>query len=196
MNRRSSDNTDPRLEQAALYYAGALTTDEAAQFEIQLRQADDDFLADCLELESVAVEFAGSIAAVPPPPGTRDKLLQRAGDPRLRSDSPELERAGIFVRLHNEQDWQDHRVPGIRVRQLYVDRERNTQTVLMRCAPGAKFPHHVHRGAEESLVLEGDLRIGDLVLHPGDYQRCEPGSHHLEQTTETGCLLLIITSLN
>ena len=45
-------------------------------------------------------------------------------------------------------------------------------------------------------MLEGDLHIGEDVMHPGDYQFAPAGSRHGVQSTEHGCLLLITSSLN
>lgn len=191
-----NDDADSRLEQAALYYAGALTPDEATQFERLLRTADETFRKYCRELEALSVRLVGSAATVPPSADSRAKLLQRAAMSSQRSDSPELGQHGIFIRRHSDLDWQQHRMPGVQVRYLYIDHERNTQTILMRCAPGVRFPQHQHRAAEESLVLEGDLRIGDVILGPGDYQRCAPGSLHPDQSTQTGCVLLVTAPLN
>ena len=63
-------------------------------------------------------------------------------------------------------------------------------------APGVSYPRHEHTSTEETLVLEGDLRCGDLILRPGDYQRAEAGSIHEEQHTEEGCLVLAISSIS
>lgn len=198
MNSRPlpNDEADPYLEQAALYYAGALTADEAVQFETLLRNADETFRKYCRELEALSVKLVESAAAFAPPPDQRAKLLQRAATHPPRSDIPELEQQGIFIRRHTDLDWQPYRVPGVRIRYLYIDHERKTQTIMMRCEAGVRFPQHQHLGAEESLLLEGDLHIGGVVLGPGDYQRCAPGSLHPEQSTETGCLLLITVPLN
>lgn len=173
-------------------------------FESMLQRGDPEFLAECRKLANVAADLAKAMPAVPPPNTVREQLLKRATgslkqaatSPQIPSDSPELERAGIFIRRQSDLDWQDHRIPGVRVRFLYVDHERKTQTLLMRCAPGAKFPSHDHQGVEESLVLEGDLHIGDVVLRVGDYQRCAAGSRHPAQSTENGCLLLVTAPLN
>lgn len=198
-----SDDADQRWQQAALYYAGALTADEAAQFEALLAAGDAEFLAECRGLAEAAAGLVESVPAVSPPESVRHKLLERAAAtgaqsgpaPRIPSDSPALEESGIFIRRQRDDDWHDHQVPGIRFRYLYVDPARKTQTVLLRCAPGAKYPQHDHHGPEETFVLEGDLRLGSEILRAGDYQRCEPGSRHLQQWTETGCLLLITAPL-
>lgn len=206
-----SDVPDPRHEQAALYYAGALSPEEAAEYEAMLERAEAALLAESQSLERVVAELVDSIPPEVPPPSIRQELLQRVAaistvedskprkasiPERVKSDNPRLEQLGIFIRHNNEADWQDHRIPGVRFRHLYVDHERQTQTMLMRLAPGAKFPSHPHRGPEECLVLEGDLRIDDEILLPGDFQRGEPGSRHMTQWTELGCLVLITAPLN
>lgn len=63
---------------------------------------------------------------------------------------------------------------------------------LLRCAPGAALPAHVHRIDEECLVLEGTLRIGDeLVLRAGDFHVAPAGSAHPLTSTDTGVLLYL-----
>jgi hypothetical protein len=44
---------------------------------------------------------------------------------------------------------------------------------------------------EELYVLEGDLRVGGMVIRPGDYCRAEAGTIHPELRTETGCLFFV-----
>jgi hypothetical protein len=44
-------------------------------------------------------------------------------------------------------------------------------------------------------VLEGDLHVGDMVLHAGDYQCAITDSLHDVQHTEGGCVLFIVSSL-
>jgi anti-sigma factor ChrR (cupin superfamily) len=81
---------------------------------------------------------------------------------------------------------------GVFVKQLYVDDEKRTVTSLYKMEPGAQAPRHIHSGAEECFVIEGDFHINDLKLGPGDYHRAEPGSLHQKIYTEKGNLLLII----
>ncbi len=91
--------------------------------------------------------------------------------------------------------WEPTGIDGIEIRRLFVDRDRNQTTMMIRMAAGRSYPRHVHGGAEECLVLQGDLHVGDTVLHAGDYQRAAEGSLHGVQSTEQGCLLLIVSSL-
>jgi serine/threonine protein kinase len=74
----------------------------------------------------------------------------------------------------------------------FVDEQNDHFTALVRMAP---YPRHIHRGPEECLVLEGDLRVCDTVLYPGDYQRAPTGTVQGVQSTDQGCLLLTTSSL-
>jgi quercetin dioxygenase-like cupin family protein len=93
-------------------------------------------------------------------------------------------------------DWRPTAVPGVSMRVLGVDRPKNQYTALVRMTPGSAYPGHTHGGGEGCLVLEGDLRIGDDVMHAGDYQFAPAGSRHGVQSTEHGCLLLITSALD
>jgi anti-sigma factor ChrR (cupin superfamily) len=77
------------------------------------------------------------------------------------------------------------------MRMLFVDPRRRAMTCLMRVPPGASIPGHVHQGSEECLVLEGDLRVGDVTLTSGDFQRTAPGFPQGDQSSSSGCLLLV-----
>jgi anti-sigma factor ChrR (cupin superfamily) len=67
-------------------------------------------------------------------------------------------------------------------------------TFLLRLDPGAVIPQHLHHGAEECYVLEGELRTWDTVLRAGDFLRSPPGSDHAASRSEGGCLLLLTTA--
>jgi len=60
--------------------------------------------------------------------------------------------------------------------------------------PGSHYPPHHHAGPEQCYVLEGELRIGDLVLRAGDYSCAAADTLHAAPASPAGCLLLIIAS--
>ncbi len=99
----------------------------------------------------------------------------------------ETERAamkGRTVAHLGEGDWEPLE-PGIDSKTLWNDR-----TSLLRCAPGAVMPGHLHEGKEHLLVLSGDLIIGGRAFLSGDYVVSPEGYDHFFHTTRTGCLLL------
>lgn len=87
-------------------------------------------------------------------------------------------------------------VPGIEAKRLFVDRENDRVTMLVRMQPGSAYPRHVHADFEECFVLAGDLSVGTHRMKAGDYQRAETGSLHAVQSTEKGCMLLLVSSLH
>ncbi len=92
-------------------------------------------------------------------------------------------------------DWEQVH-PGVSVKRLYVDIEHDRVTMLIRMTPGAKYVPHRHAGPEQCYVLEGDLRDGEFVVRGGDYQCLPTGTVHGAQSTESGCLLLVVSSLH
>jgi anti-sigma factor ChrR (cupin superfamily) len=102
----------------------------------------------------------------------------------------------LFLLRSNDSDWEATKVPGVAVRRLFFDAERQSVTMLVRMEAGARYPSHRHGGVEECYVLEGDLHVGDTIMKKGDYQRVETDQVHGVQSTEKGCTLLILSSLH
>lgn len=132
---------------------------------------DPDVLAALLE--------AGS--PMPPPPGLRGKVLDRAR--RAGRMDATVVRAG-------EGAWRTVD-EGIEVKTLLYDRAADSVTFLLRAAPGASLPGHAHHAVEECLVLEGEFIIGDVTLRAGDFQYGNQGEAHPRAYTETGVLVYL-----
>ncbi|MFL6604902.1 MAG: cupin domain-containing protein [Steroidobacteraceae bacterium] len=92
-----------------------------------------------------------------------------------------------------EPDWTDV-APGIACKLLATDTEQERVSMLVRLGPGVDYPPHTHAGVEELHLLHGELWIGERKLHPGDYNRAEPGSVDTRVWSETGCTCVLITS--
>jgi anti-sigma factor ChrR (cupin superfamily) len=186
MNPRDRLNDDP-ADLAALYVAGALTDDERAAVEARLARGEFALANEVRSFDAVVAALAEA-PPVTPDPHLRAELLRRVA-------GQETPPAGLFIRRADEGAWVETGDPGVTRRVLYFDRASRRVTVLFRMAAGSRYRGHAHAGVEESLVLEGDLRVGGLVLRAGDYQRAEPGSDHDEQSTEGGCLVLVTAAL-
>ena len=113
----------------------------------------------------------GHAPAPPQSPGAHDFLVVRSGEGRWKKTPDD----GVFVKV------------------LFVDKDRDTVTTLVRMEPGASIPRHRHRGAEQCLVLEGDVRSGAYAMTAGDFNCSLRGSVHDELTTEHGALLFIVS---
>jgi anti-sigma factor ChrR (cupin superfamily) len=115
----------------------------------------------------------------------------------VRSAQPWKQWAGgggeVFLG-HDQGAFEATAFPGIVARKLHVDPDAGRSTMLVRMAPGTRFPGHRHGGYEECYVLSGDLHHGSRVMRGGDFEWVDTGSRHGEQWTEEGCLLLIHSS--
>lgn len=81
------------------------------------------------------------------------------------------------------------------MRRLSIDEPADRLTVLIRMAAGSSYPPHRHGGPEECYVIAGDLTTGDIKMRAGDYKLAHAGSIDGAQSTQNGCLLLIVSSL-
>jgi anti-sigma factor ChrR (cupin superfamily) len=112
----------------------------------------------------------------------REMDAQLASDDGLRS---QVERwQGVFAQLE------------ITYRVLHVDETLKRQSLLVKMEPGAVYKAHGHDINEECLVIEGDLRFGDLHLHTGDFHLATPAMVHPTGRTEQGCLLHVVVGLD
>ncbi len=199
MSNRPS-NVDP-VELAELYVAGALTDEERTLVESRLRSGDAAFVSAVKALRAVGEHLAAAVVPVLPPPRVRAALAARLKEelaaPGFMSAAglepdPTAEDPLRWVILRgNGLEWKATGVPGVRSRNLFVDRQSHRLTVLIQMAAGARYPNHEHPGAEECMVIDGDLHIAGTVLGKFDYLRTPPGGDHGEPWTETGCLLLV-----
>jgi predicted ChrR family anti-sigma factor len=122
-----------------------------------------------------------SITPIDPPAALRARILGKA------AETPQNTRT---VRA-NEGRW--HRmVPGVTVKTLSIDVERDTATILMMFEPGARVPQHDHAGAEDSFVISGSCRIGESYLLKGDFHHADAGTTHGEIVSDEGCVLLLV----
>ena len=70
-------------------------------------------------------------------------------------------------------------------------REGDTMSYLMRLEAGAVIPPHDHPQTEECVVLEGEVRIGEESVHPGDYHVVRAGHAHELLRSDSGALLFL-----
>jgi quercetin dioxygenase-like cupin family protein len=91
-------------------------------------------------------------------------------------------------------DWKPLNEPGVTgvfVKVLRFDEATHrAPTILLKFAPGASYPGHVHPGGEEIFVLEGDIRLGKDHLRAGDYLYTAPGNVHAVHS-EGGCVVFV-----
>jgi anti-sigma factor ChrR (cupin superfamily) len=93
----------------------------------------------------------------------------------------------------SEPQWEQV-APGIDCKLLATDAERQRVSMLVRLAPGTRYPAHIHAGREELHLLDGELWIDTRKLVPGDYYQAAPGTGDDRVWSETGCTCLLVTS--
>lgn len=125
------------------------------------------------------------LAALAPPVAPPDGLFGR-----IEAEIDALETAPVQTVRADEGAWQQ-RTDKIWMKVLSHDPETGKAIYLLRCAPGAVIPEHVHKGSEFAYVLEGEYRMGDTVVKAGDSQIAIPGSLHPPLESPGGCLILL-----
>ena len=208
-------------DRASAYVVGALDEPEAREYSSHLERC-----AECRrEVDEVTRVQAmlGWVSSQPPDPSLWDRVAARvrredrdavrgetAGDASARTEprttSPQIwkqwsepterERTALAFVGGEQGGFEPTGLPGVEAKSLYVDRANDRATFLIRMTAGSSYPAHVHGGPEECYVVQGDLRVGVLHMRAGDYQRAERGSRHGTQTTDEGCLLLLVSSLS
>ena len=193
--RCSQHDLDTAQELASLFAIDALPPSEARSFGLHVESCD--FCA--AEVEShrsalaVLARGVGDVNARPRA-SLRDELLESvSGD---TADELKLEPSRLLVSRASESEWMPLGVPGVTCRMLSSDRQSRRQTMLLRMEPGRRFPPHRHADVEEVYVLEGDLRSETLVLEAGDYTRADGETDHEELWTESGCVCLVMSSMD
>ncbi|MBH0086549.1 cupin domain-containing protein [Psychrobacter sp. SCQQ22] len=91
-------------------------------------------------------------------------------------------RAALAV---EEQRWVNSPQSGVeRIMLDRVGEEKARATSLVRYAPNSYFPHHLHPGGEEILVLSGTFSADDKHYPAGWYLRNPPSSGHTPYSDE------------
>jgi len=207
---------DAFLNQIEIFLLGALDYQETKELRAHLDSG-------CAACQQALSETARTLRALPaawlfatalpaetvPPPALKQRLLNSIkndarhdeAEPQVWKNWPEISpnapsAATLLTVYAHDGAWEEIGISGIKVKRLFVDRKNDSVTMLVRMPAGASYPQHHHAGVEQCYVLEGDLRVGDLVFYAGDYQCAIAGSIHGVQSTEKGCLLFIASSLH
>ncbi|MFO0700285.1 MAG: cupin domain-containing protein [Nitrospira sp.] len=140
--------------------------------------------------QSMADRVAFAAPPLAPPSSLRGRLLNRI-QKEARPSQPTISPL-TFVKA-SEGEWIEM-APGVMAKILYLDPVSRRATALVRMAPGSSYAPHRHAEPEEFFVLEGGCFCGGQELVVGDYHRAEAGTEHHDTSSDTGCLLLIISS--
>jgi anti-sigma factor ChrR (cupin superfamily) len=161
---------------------GALDPDERRDLDARVAALPSSVRAEVAQLYDASVEIAASAMGEEPSPRVRDALLATIATPATHTITAA------------DGEWVDTGVPGIRVKILAIDRERDRVTMLLRGEPGARYPAHRHSGPEECYVIRGSVMVEGRRLHAGDFHHAEGESDHDELWTDDGVEVLIVAS--
>lgn len=81
--------------------------------------------------------------------------------------------------------------PGVEVHWLHRDGSGGRRAALLRYAPGASVPEHLHAGGEYIIVLSGSQRDESDTYPAGTVLFNAPGSRH-SVTSDAGCVVLAL----
>ena len=196
---RHDHATEEIQERASRHVLSVLEPEEMRSFEDHLRECPV-CRSEAFAFREAAVRVATALQTYPP--ALLHAKIHALVPPDLRTTTAAVELAsgpppaGAHLVRAASGEWQEAGSSGVRYKQLFVDAIQQMGTVLVRMDPGSRYPGHRHAGAEQCLVLEGDLHFGDFVLRAGDYQCVPTESIHPVSHTEQGCLLLVIASQN
>jgi anti-sigma factor ChrR (cupin superfamily) len=146
-------------------------------------------------LDETTALLAHAAPAVTPPPAIKTALLARIHASQAASTPPP--KGWHFASVHEATGWKDAPFPGVRFKALSEDRRRDIALLLVELAPGAVFPDHDHApglGAEEGLILSGNLRSAGRFMSAGDYYYADEGSPHRDTVSPDGCVALLTMS--
>jgi anti-sigma factor ChrR (cupin superfamily) len=177
-------------EHLTLYAFALLSAEEAAAVTRHLSEGCEACDSELTALHESVSAIGLTAPVAPPPPSLRNRVLDR-----IRSHGNPAGVPGQHVVRAGEGRWKQLG-PGVSACRLYLNRERGEITSLLRLEPGATYAPHRHSAPEQCYVLEGDVFDGANRFHAGDYECSEPGTVHHLQSTEKGCLLLIISSIH
>ena len=174
----------------ALAAAVAPVTPRPALREQLMNQITDEAARETAQCECVVNTLALNAVPVAPRASLRERVLAQVAKqivPQRQTES-----AFTFLRT-SEIEWQEVSL-GTFVKVLHNDIVNARATVLCRMEPGSMYGSHRHAQMEELYVLEGTCHCAGRLMYPGDYHRAEAGSIHPPTSTETGSLMLVISS--
>lgn len=186
MTSGSREHDADHVDSVCLYALQALPASELTAVEAQIAAC-----ADCQHEIEVLRPIVNAFASWPtdvlrPSTSLWGRLAHRIAVETGQPVLPAPARAA-------QPDWEEA-APGITYKLLAVDTERDRVSMVVRLAPGAEYPPHVHAGVEELHMLEGELMVDAKRLYAGDYLRSEPGSADRRVWSETGCTGVLLTS--
>jgi len=175
------------IEVIPLLAAGALPADELHLAEVHVQACEQ-----CREELDALRQVTQSFVYWPTDVVRPDQSLWKRVTQRVSAETGQTTELPASAATP-APEWEEAGA-GISYQLLTTDAERGRVSMLVRLAPGAEYPPHRHAEFEELHLLGGELWIDDRKLHPGDFNRAEPGTADTRVWSETGCTCFLTTS--
>jgi quercetin dioxygenase-like cupin family protein len=187
MNSKPGTHSQEHLDRVFLFALQALLPSETASVEAQISSCED-CRQEMETLLPIVQSFVGwSADVLRPAESLWGRLAHRiASETATRAFVPTLE-------VPVKPEWEEA-APGIHVKILATNSEKDSVTMLVRLDPGTDYPGHTHAGIEELHLLHGILKVDDRTLYPGDFIHAEAGSVDHRVWSESGCTCFLVTS--
>lgn len=183
-------------ERASLYALGALTLSEARAFEEHLAEGCEVCATELQSFEEVTLQLALAAPEAAPSMEVRESLLSLASEEKTEPNPTAAAASGTppspLVTLRSDEGEWFKVSEGIKIKQLFFDKQSGMVTTLVKMKPGTHIPQHRHHGIEQCYVIEGDFHAANQSLGAGDFHCAPAGSTHEPVYTIGGALLLII----
>jgi|TARA_A100001518_G_C1227182_1_gene79618 anti-sigma factor ChrR (cupin superfamily) len=115
-------------------------------------------------------------------------------EPLMRINADFSRRASLAPEDH---EWVKSPQNGVeRVMLDRIGEEKARATSLVRYAPNSYFPHHLHPGGEEILVLSGTFSADDTHYPAGWYVRNPPASGHRPYSDEGAVIFVKLRQMS
>jgi anti-sigma factor ChrR (cupin superfamily) len=187
----ANHGTHAFAELLTCYAFDLLDADQAQSIADHLAQCNS-CAAEVKSLRETAADLPYALSDVNPHPRVRERVLRGLnGDRRASLEQP---LPGVFVMRQSQQRWRKTPYEGVEYKILYVDAATKNVTSLLKLQPGAAYPAHRHAAVEQCLVLEGTVRIGQIILEAGDFEYANTGTAHAVVESDNGCVLMLISN--
>ncbi len=106
----------------------------------------------------------------------------------IKADNTATDEHFDVVQASDEDGWIEA-FPGGSFKVLHgdVSKPASVLSYLIKLEPGFSMDGHGHPFDEETLMLEGDLSLGDIHLKAGDFHFAAAGATHGKVYTKNGC---------
>lgn len=173
---------------------GALDADEQRRLQALVATLSQEEQAQVARLYDMSQALAASAPQASPSPRVRESLM--AAITNSAAGTASASRPNNFTLAAAEGEWVETPLPGITLKVLAIDRGRNLATMLLRGAPGARYPSHHHSTCEECYIVSGSVVIEGRVLRAGDFHHAEGDTDHGEIYTIEGAEVLLVGAIS